>query len=464
MSERESVLEKWLGMMGDEDWLDFPHFLEHSQWKDRKLLKELFQYYLRHHTKSVMPDGKDDAYRILYPGEPFIAQRLRRVEMELRQAIETFQASKEHPIISKDWDHRLRILQVLRRNGHFQLLNKKLEENLTWLKEKAPFMQDFHLVEMWLYQLKGEIAIQQQLSNAPFIEVGNSLEQYYLHRKLETWMSSKASGIPMPQGWEHELQIARTRVGENPSPILQIWTQVALLESDDASSLQKLDELLQIFGHRIPPMSLRQIRGYQMNYMIQTGNLGEVEYYEGLWKLVRAMVQEGSFYLENGAISIPFYLQAIRTGCLAREIEWTRTFNESEKEKVVGNHREEYLNYGNMLLLFGENRFGHVWQALLTLQTDDIKLDAFCRILQIQTAYHLEKAEEVFRLSENLRRFLGRHHELGDRFIKMSLEFVKWIEKVGHWKFDGLSSKAELYAMICQCQSAEKLWLKSVLE
>lgn len=447
-------------MLDREDWKGFSHFLDGPVWMDRQLVKALFSIGKEQWPSPISAIPEQELYRRLYPEGPFVAQRLRRVEMELRMALEQFLAQQESPLISPEWNHRLRTLQVLRRRGELAVLAKKVEENLRWLHEDAPFLQEYHLMEMWLYQLQGELAIQNLSILNPFSQVAHSLEMYYLHRKWENRMSVMfrnphiGEAIPAEE-WKPILE----KLGTPISPIAEIWAQMILIHAHTAEANERLNQLLAENVSRIPTMTLRQIRGYQFNFLALNGNVGERGYYRQIWELIRLMVAEGTFFLENGSVSVPFYLQAVRASCLAGEWDWASKFQEKEGKRMTGNSVADYFAYGGLYISFWRGEYSTVWHSLLTIKVEDSKLDAFLRILQVQVAYHQERIEDYFRLLENLKKFLHRHDELGDRFLSMALEFVKLAEKLGHWRFSGNQDHSEILKMMEMAQPAEKLWL-----
>jgi hypothetical protein len=256
-----------------------------------------------------------------------------------------------------------------------------------------------------------------------------------------------------------EIQSTFEKWGWAISPIVDIWAQVILMHGHQEQANAQLNNLLAQYAKRIPSMTLRQIRGYQMNFLALNGNVGEPSYYRQIWELIRRMVDEGTFFLENGMVSIPFYLQAIRASCLAGELDWASKFQEQEGKLLSGTSAQDYFGYGALYISFWKKEFKTVWQRLLSMKVEDSKLDAYLRILQVQVAYHLKKVEDYFRLLENLKKFLQRHTELGDRFLSMALEFVKLAEKLGHWRFSGNQDPAEMLKMVEMAQPAEKLWL-----
>lgn len=454
------VLEK----MDVEERQAFGLFLESPLSGATPLAHQLWQAL----NTPPVPEDPEAFYPRLWPDQPYKAQRLRRVFMELHQCLRqfiSFRATQQKSDLVRELDY----LRFLLDHGAYGLFAKALAR--TWREvprlERTDRDHQYHLSR--LHRMENEYRIHQGADEDSFEAVARSLDRFFLANQLELQASMLTREKRFPQRHQFPFADEVNRMVERAPldewPEVRIWAQVCALEAPE-SPRRAYDELAQSLGQfagQMPLLYLRQVRGYQFNYLLRHLRPNHKEDYRELWELARTMTEEGTILLQN-RLSQPFLRAAVQSACYAGEAEWARTFLDEMGQFLVGEDRSQVLAFHRLLVAYYQGDYGRVKKGSVVLEKGSARQEVLLRVLLLKTYYDLGEVEEFFRLAEAFRRLLERKGHLGQRFAEGYAAFVRFAERLGRSRFDGEKVPVDLKEEIMATFSGEKLWLLEQLE
>lgn len=460
----------WLRTLNTEEINAFLGHLDTPPHQDRRLPRRLMAWLVTHPDawRQDHPDKdttEQDLYTHLYPDEPFKAQRLRRLMMELKSILEAYIATQARPPIPEVFDHELRLLNFLLERGANKIFLERIQEFEHHLIHQAPLAPETYLSRMWLEQMRNAYFIHNKIQEDSFEALSEALDIFYLSRKLENFLSLRSWEQQSPQPRQYLFQEQMQSMLNTPQaqtwPLVRLWKSIYDLEfaHTPSQSFEDITAQLDQIKDRLPSLSLRQLRAYLFNYAVRQSDQGTTPYYQRLWHLLHTMLEEGTLHLPDGRLSMPFFLTTVRAACMSGNHPWAAQFIESYHRDLFGDGHHDLIRYCGMLTGFYAGNFKEAWQNLVTFRPKDLRLEVFTRTLQIQLAYELDKDDEFLRQAEAMRKFIQRCESLGQRFISLVLEFVRLSERLGKARFNKGRLPKGLYDEILTCEATEKAWL-----
>jgi ribosome-binding factor A len=460
----------WLRTLRREDMQAFRQFLEHPQNAAKKLAVAFFDYLDRFQEEWRTPEFVSSPHLTeaaifahLYPGEPLKPQRLRRIMMELRQMIEAFGTSITRSFIRPSLDKELRtLLFLLQRNS--PLFIERLNSLSTQLAQEE-LSDDLPLAQMYMEQMRNQYWLHRQATTDSFEQALNHLDEFYLWVKLETWTSMRTREIQFKQSHQYENTEAIDQLvattGAKGGAMVVLWQHLLALVSKGYSPLlfHAATEALDAVKVRMSKNVLRQVRGYLFNSLMSPGAADHQEHFVRLYDLLDMMLQEGTLHLPDGNIPHTFFLPYVRAACLSGNAHKGYEFIQNHQHSLVSADPAGLVGYCNALVDFSAGNVMQSWRSLLTLKPHDLRTDAHIRILRVQIAFSLAREDDFFRLNDALRKFLGKHPELGERFRTLVKHFFQLAESLAKVKFGRNKASSTLEIRIRREDTAEKLWL-----
>jgi hypothetical protein len=464
----EIPLIKLLKTISEQDRYLFQNVLSSPPFRKENLSAKCLTYLLS--QPRIWKSGKgagsspEKLFIHLYPGEPFTPQRLRRLFMELRHQLIQFISTKTASLIPGEQEQQLKLMRhLLDQNEMTQMADAA--ENYFASQSEFRFIDPFiELGNLWAWQMKNEFAIHNRQPIDFFEEQSDSLDYFYLCKKLEYIASmltreKQFQQRHQMQGKEEAIAFAR-KTDETKFPLVKMWLYVILLEEhpDNWENYHLLNPLLNAHKASLSPLILRQLRGYMFNFLLRAQEPGHPDVYQNLWELMKEMEAEETIFL-HGMISPPFFISSIRAACLSGKVEWAREFMRTHAEKVSGAHPAVLLEYLEMMLSYYEGRIYEAWRMTLSFHTQDVRIEIWVRLLQIQICYETDREDDFFRLLKSMRTFLKRHPEAGEKAIRFYTHFVQLCQKLGQTAFNSKPNFTALHALIQKTETAEKFWL-----
>ena len=445
------------------DWKQLELFLVGEWSSGSRLAVDLFAILkARHFSGKSLNLEKEALFELLYPGESLVPQRLRRVAMELMEAVKDFwlhQEARAAHWLEREVAQLRALLQRKQYPVFAQLFPKVLHKALS----EPEAGQAFQLAFMELRRLENEFIIHTGKEEDTFEAFDQALDRFYLLNKLENAaaMSTREKRFPQQHQVRFEAEITgmAQQIDPHAWPEVALWQSVWELEQGGSNweSYRAVEKHLEKAIDRLTLLKLRQVRGYQINFLNRNTRTDVREDYLRCWKMVRMMWEEGTIFL-NGRLSEPFLRMAIRYACLAGEVDWGHAFLEAEQAKFVGLDRQQVLSEMQVLLSLYRGEFEQVLRQTAMLKYAKPRFEVVLRICRIKALYALDRSEDYFLAVEAFQKLLQRQGILSQRVREAHKDFVRCALKLGRSRFGGGAAKG-LADFIRRTKASEKLWL-----
>lgn len=460
-----------LATLHEKEWRELKEYLSTSFSGVSGLPLELFALLDQNHDlwrdlseeKAAAFLERRHLYSLLYPGESFKAQRLRRVFMELQTGLKgylSFRASRQGHWLAVEAEY----MDYLLHCGAYGLFRKTFDKAMRKLAESPPPDENLQMLLARIRAMENEYYIHTGQAKDSFDELEEALDRQYLSRKLENWTSMRTREKRFPQNHRYSFReevegmLAAASGGEWPE--VELWKRVFQLEAADAdrSHYEALEKGVQAMGAVLPRGKLRQVRGYMFNFLLRHLRTDRREDYREVWLLARTMLEEGTLHL-NGRLSESFLRAAVQTACLAGEATWAADFLDAYAEDLVGPDRDQVLALHRLMVAYYLGEYRTVLRGGAILRYGDPRFDVLLRVLQLKATYDLDQGEDFLRLAESFRKLMQRKKGLGKRFIEAYARFALLAERLGRQKFILEEHSPALLEEVRASDTTEKLWL-----
>ena len=250
------------------------------------------------------------------------------------------------------------------------------------------------------------------------------------------------------------------------SRILRVEYSTGLLES----VLEKVEANLEYY-HQIPPImvyyyiyqmikegeaetfyeALRQVQqnfsffkpeeqfnlyNYLQNYCVQQINKGQPQFLSESFRLFQDQLEKQLLFDERGYISEWHYKNIVTTGIRLREMDWTRDFIESYKERLHPEVLENAYTFNLASYYYSTHELEKVLDLLVRVEYKDIRYSLAAKSLLLRTYYDLEEYEALLSLSRSFTQYLHRNKLIPELRRRGLTNLVRFTHRASQIKTD----------------------------
>ncbi len=252
----------------------------------------------------------------------------------------------------------------------------------------------------------------------------------------------------------------------NQYPQIQIYS--CLLETikseENEESFLRLQELVNLKGRYLSKNEERDVYIVLINFCIRKINQGEVKSLETCFLLYQMMAQKK--LLVQGKYLSPWTFKNIITAALRlNEVEWTKEFIKTYKDKLSIEHRHNAYHYNLAKYNFHLKQYDKVLTFLQRVEYEDIFYGLDARTLLMKVYFAQNETEALFSLADSFRIYLRRKKKIPQERSKTYLNFIKFVKKLiqlnprDYKKLDALRSKVKESLKV-----ADKSWILEMIE
>lgn len=414
--------------------------------------------------KPLASIAPEEASNVLYPGQEYVAQRLRRVRMELTHHLENFLALEATPFAPKQLIREFALRKQLLDKGLLELYEKRIRKKPV---ETSHYQVRETLVEIFLKIQHNEYFIHAGKPDDTLEDAISSLDQFYLGLRLELSTSminkeriyKRKHTYSFPNLISEMVSSSEALEWDN----VHLWQNVYQLHFPETGprSFSYLNDFLAARKELLPPPQLRQIRGFMLNYINRT--IESKEKYLQIWDLLKKMLEEGTLY-SHGKINANMFRAVIRSACYSGSVDWAEDFLESYGPLLKGEEPKEQLELFGAMVSFFSGRTQAALGKVNRIHFRSDRDETYLKALQLMCTYKLKQEDDFFRLGDAFRKYLTDRKGMGDRFNRLYYEFNHQLNRMGKVKFYGKTLPSKLEDDILKNEVAEKIWLLQELE
>ncbi|MCB0704824.1 MAG: hypothetical protein KDC34_05915 [Saprospiraceae bacterium] len=381
----------------------------------------LFESFRDSYQSGSWPDP-DLLYAQLFPDEVEIKGKLSKLLSQLTQLIRQF-------IQQLDWHSReaknqnaLAELRFYRKRG----LHQRFEKGLKLLEDRLAHSRGTDQQHMYLQFLLEQERVEffafqnKRKSDLNIPKLIERLDWFYLFSKMEFALAFLAQGIhfSLPR---NEVEQLLTEVEKLPNgngfleiPVVGVyWSMLKYLVREDEGSLDELEFVrseIQGADEKLLPEQKQMLFGLLRHQVIGAVNRGRLTFLPIAFQIYCEHLEAGYLYYEKKVTSST-YRNMVTMSLRLKQFNWTRTFLDDYRDKLIGaDHPEEVYRFNLANLYFHERKFDEALD-LLGPKYNDLYYQLAARRLEIKVLFEVQspllesKMESfkiyVFRLSQN---------------------------------------------------------------
>lgn len=341
---------------------------------------------------------KEDAYALVFPGQPWVAGKLDKLMSELSGLVRKFLLTERYFTAGNSFSQSLDWAVITRERGltarypqNIQKLERQLEdhprESVDYYFRHFQLAYEKYDVQSVNNRFRGDLYIPQTVA---------SLDAYYLACRLELLnllsLQQKLTSVEAPAHLSLSFKDFLPEETWSHHVLLSIAAKIHDQLNTDAPSAEAVMEilaLLQQHEQRIAPPTLQHFFAYLRSLctlLIQQGNMS---FAPVLHDIQRDNLERGHLFHE-GKLSPSAYLSVVKTAVAIGKCEWALDFIETYRDRILSEEdKQSYYAYNKALCLFELKRYQ---EALDTLPQSfsDLMYLLQCRRLELKLYFELD--------------------------------------------------------------------------
>ncbi len=209
---------------------------------------------------------------------------------------------------------------------------------------------------------------------------------------------------------------------------------------------------------------MRSIYIFAQNYCIRKINSGNLEYYEQLFNIYKALLEKEIIFI-NKQLSPSNYKNIATVGLFVKEYDWIENFIIEYSHRLPKAYRNSALTYNLANLYFTKQEYSKVIEQLRQMEYKDAFDSLSSRWLLLKTYYELRENDAFDALKDSFSIFIRRNKSLSERNKEKYLNAVRFISKIMRIAY---TDKKNFETLLQQLNDTriiiDKRWLLSKLE
>lgn len=438
-------------------------FLHSPFFNTREDLVLLFDFLLKEPAPS-----REEAWRRLFPGEPYDDQQLRLRMSYLHKLLEKYVAMVE-------WENDSLGEQALLAAGYrrrgliapFERSRRKLEQEM----ERQP-MRDarFHQLQYSLQWERAQaVTAENPAEPIPVQDLAQSLDTWYLSSRLRLICLSAAQHGVYTSGAQPGIEAEIVALAEKGNwrelPAIAIYLHAfrMLWHAEEEGHFQQFKTLLLESAGRFSGEEMRGLYLLAINYCIRRLNSGEKRFFREVLDLYKPGLSYG-YLLENGVLSRFTYHNVSAAGLQSGELDWVNHFIHEYRNSLERKYRESSFSFNLARLEYSRRRYGAVLELLQKANYRDPLLNLAAKTLLLKTFYELGEFDLLQSHLDAMRNYIHRKRVIGYHRTNY-LNVTRFAEKLLKVNLSDRKAAKALRSQIEQEEIlTEKEWMLSRLD
>ncbi|MEM1320958.1 MAG: hypothetical protein AAGG75_11920 [Bacteroidota bacterium] len=388
-------------------------FLASPFFNQRTDVQALFELLVREERAPT----KEAAFKVLFPGEAYEAQRVRQVMSWLQKLLEEYLFIRT--VRAEKINRKAELVQVFRTRGldrHFGIAVREAEA----LLEESPYRSaDWHQKSYRLLQEKHRQTGKRQRTGEQHLQaLTEEHDAFYLIEKLRHACLIRSYQAVNKVDYSLGLllpllpQLSDDFWEKWPAAAIYFFSFKMLSEPEGHSFFHRLKAQLEKHRHLFPPEELRDIYLFAINFSIRQFNEEKRDYAREAFQLYRDMLAAQLLTLE-GHISRFAYRNIVALGLHLQEYEWVEHFLMEQKAFLEVQHREATFSFNLARLEYERKNFAAAILLLQKADYSDILLNLAAKNLLIKIYLLLDEQRLLDSHLRAMRRFVERKKMVG---------------------------------------------------
>ena len=426
---------------------------------------QLFDFIVEEMNKEKPCFAKEEAFKIIYPGESYQDAKMVMVMSRLYRLGEKYlgirHIEQNENLLKINAAREFRAMKMERN------FNKMIKDARHILKKKsyrnADYLQWRYVLEYEYYdylenQKRGEVSNLQNTVDA--------FDHYTITNKLKLAcliLSQKAiAKKDIDVGLLDELiQFIKRKPQLLEEPALAIYYNIYnLIISKDAEFFFKLKELVPRYKSIFYPNEIRDIFLLMVNYCIRKSNEEKSSYLLESFELYQMGLEEG-YLFENKLISQFTFNNIVTVALKLNKVSWAEDFIHQYKERVNEKDRVIIFEYNTARIYYEQGQYEEAMAILSSFTAEDVLLNIRGKFLLLQSLYELKESHyELLQSSMHSTRMYLQRKKIRAYHKTYVENFIRYFKRLVDIQEFEKNDKIKLYKQIEQEQELfDKEWL-----
>ncbi len=418
---QKSVLVEIVRSLSRKEVRDINKWLQSPSHNQRQDVIDLFDYLAKNGGDGDSEIEKKQAWKAIFPKEPYDDARLRQAMYFLLKAVEDFLAFDDYtrdPVLYQS--ALARIYRLRKLDKAYRQAYRFGREQL----EKQPLRNEYYLMHTYFLDLE-EYNYRLPISqNAPvhLQETADSLEKWFIAEKLRLALAMFAhrnvfQKISYKSGLlESILNYVKTQdLLREPAIAAFYYAYMAVTNPDEESYFDQLEQLLHGEMEQFNHSEARVLYISAINYCIPKINQGRLDFVRRAFSFYRTGLEIG-ILLDNNTVSRYTFGNAVSAALRTKEFEWAEQFIDQFQLHLEEKERQSMVNFNLARLYFEKGDYNKAQQLLTKFEYDDMVLNLVAKTMLLKIYYEESEYSAFESLLESMRTYLQRKEAISPSY------------------------------------------------
>ena len=455
----------------------YPQWIDaYRQWKSVKDRNK--KSHLEKHLHPYL--NKEEVAVLLFPGQPYIDGKMRRVISECKKLLELFclqlapRADDPDDPLVETFQKDLDLLRLFLHRSEYGLFLEQMRK----IRKREGFGFRDHQFFWRAFQLEeihNDFRIRTGSRDDTYGMMVRQLDMFFILYKLRLFCAMHTRATILEKEYDYPMQEELISYVERQNflkePLIHIYYLILQLEKGENTQFHfyRVRDLLETQLGRISRDESRQLYLFIYNFLEREHRKPGKNMARESFELIQRVVENKVIYNEGGKIAIGYFNAIVRVACRAGELEWAEQFIWENEDLIAGKIAKEVFDFALLTLLFFQKEYSVILRELDRLDFRNARLQVRERVLRLKTLYELyspevdspkaDRSPEFFRLVGSLRRFIRNKRDLRPADKEHFTNFVNFAEKLGKRKYDRKPLPEGFVKQVIREKTAEEEWL-----
>lgn len=468
---QKSVLKEVVLSLSDKEVRELGKWLASPAHNHREDAIRLFEFLVK--QGGAKSASKEEAWKVVFPGEPYDDAFMRQVMYFLLKAIEDYFIFKEYK--SETTRPMLSLASLYRRRQLDKPFRQTIESARKELNNLPLRNSEYHLDKFYLEQERYYyMAVTNPMGEINLQDVSDELDMAYVANKLRLacrMLSHQSVNKTAKYDiglLEPVLQtVEQGKMLNEPGVAVYYYGFKALTERDKVEHFEHLTRILNQDGKAFPAGELKELYHLAINYCTSRINMGQEAFFQRQYELYRIGFDQGFLLDTNTNISRYMFTGAVYAAIKTKNYEWAEHYITRFNERLEEKHRHSTVQFNLSRVYYERGDYDKAQILLREFEYDDMLFNAIAKTMLLKIYYKLGEYDALESLIEAMRSFLQRKAALSPThkiIFKNTIYLMKKLVNLNHYSKVQVEKFRQAVIDTNPMQKQEKEWFLQQIE
>ncbi len=466
---RNSKLFDYLKKIKPEQWPALSRFVRSPFYNSREEVITFFEFIQSFHADLENEQlKKENAFQMLFPGQPYDNQKIRHLMSYLNDLTRRFLVVQKLES-NKEVQEIFLLESMLDMFPIEKAFNQRFNIAMTFVENKNEKSAAYYELKQRLYDLADKnFLLKRERRNDDNLQLASDfLDQSYVLKKLKYLCSMLSREKILSTNYElHFIDEIINRTDSEllrSVPLIEIYYSIlGLLKSDfEIADFTTLKALILKYKTKISSDEMQEIFQYAINFCLSSLRKGKDEFVEEALNLYIEGIED-EILLQNGVLSPWTYTNVAKLALRKEKFDWIKTFLHANKKRLPKSVRKNVLNYNLAEVHFYKKEYDAALRLLQEVEFHDLTFNLSFRVMLAKIYFEKEEIEVLLSLIASFSIYIKRSKKLSAELKQTNLNFCLFLKKIT--KIKKSEKRIELREEIKNCKLlTDRGWLLKIL-